>query len=399
MPSLSSLGDGRRCRLVLLAVVAQVFVRSQSVAGYRVTLAEHVVTANGVTMPAAALLRTAPTNSLDRPSYPKKPEMPPSSVAPLQDPPVGLMSDDSDYEYEYDELETETFYLNLDLTSCNGLIRRRSVPASSSRPSSSMQRSSSPSARSPRASIVPEEEQQSGIDTDSDLQDQIQIMDLHSENPIISYQNQIFSCSWVDLVGTELMLSFPEERSEIPVLRRERDFDLISASRVKLLGQKTNLISSAGIRPTGGVRGVVVGSIDAASSTSLFPRGAPMTNQGRFLERLIQVKQAKGESDFVRTQLSQKKNQNIDSRLHGWARTEEQMAEIERLNRRAHQGDVNAIEALDSMYSGMDGTAPCSPPAQQGTPSQQFGSHARPGERSDIASPGGTGSRPDNDGG
>ncbi|PGH16920.1 hypothetical protein AJ80_04988 [Polytolypa hystricis UAMH7299] len=60
MPSLSSLGDGRRCRLVLLAVVAQVFVRSQSVAGYRVTLAEHVVTANGVTMPAAALYEMSP---------------------------------------------------------------------------------------------------------------------------------------------------------------------------------------------------------------------------------------------------------------------------------------------------------------------------------------------------
>lgn len=188
-------------------------------------------------------------------------------------------------------------------------------------------------------------------------------MDLHSENPIISYRNQVFSCSWVDLVGTEMTFSMPEERSTLPRLRQHRDYDLISANRVKILGHKVNLITGSSEIPKAGSNNNNNNSIptsapipdnDEVSTTpaaaAALPR-VPSTNQALFLERLMNAKRAKGESDIVRTTFSQKRNQNFEARLRGWARTGEQMAELEMLNRRVLQGDVNALRELEDIYA------------------------------------------------
>ncbi|ODH47431.1 hypothetical protein GX48_06467 [Paracoccidioides brasiliensis] len=292
-------------------------------------------------------------------------------------------SGDLDYEYEYDDSATETFYLNLDLTSSNGLIRaprkrNTSFPATShdtSTAESSQPPPATPldSPHSPNLNANENDQQPANASTDPDLetlrhQDQIQIMDLHSDNPIISYRNQIFSCSWVDLVGTEMTFSMPEEHSTLPRLRHHQEYDLISANRVKILGQKANLISGSSTTPkqSSDTQGSAATSTPTATAGDASTPPPPQTttastNQARFLERLMNAKRAKGETDVVRTTFSQKRNQNFEAKLQGWAQTGKQMAELEVLNRRVLQGDANALRALEEIYARVE-----APPGQPG---------------------------------
>lgn len=79
------------------------------------------------------------------------------------------------------------------------------------------------------------------------------------------------------------------------------------------------------------------------------------SNQARFLERLSSVKQAKGETDPVRTVYSTRRTQNLEDRLRGWARTEEQLAEVQRLQEAVLRGDEGAMAALERVYRDLQG--------------------------------------------
>ncbi|KAK2811152.1 hypothetical protein FQN49_008481, partial [Arthroderma sp. PD_2] len=125
----------------------------------------------------------------------------------------------------------------------------------------------------------------------------------------------------------------------------EGDCELLCANRVRLVGQKANLISGSG----GGQN--VLGN-DPADA----PRVAA-SNQARFLARLAKAKHAKGETDAVRTVFPLRKNQNIDGRVEGWNRTEAAVAEVERLNKLALEGDNDALLALERIYAQKNGRA------------------------------------------
>lgn len=169
--------------------------------------------------------------------------------------------------------------------------------------------------------------------------DRLQILGLHTLNPIVSYQNQIFSCSWADQLGTELLFTPPRETDSTPVsLTWGKDFDLIAANSVKLLGRKANLISSSGLA-------AFEPSTTATTASSTKP-----SNQASFLDRLTQVKQARGETDTVRTVFSTRRTQNLEERLRGWARSEEQMGEVQRLQEGVVRGDLQATAALEQLY-------------------------------------------------
>jgi hypothetical protein len=62
---------------------------------------------------------------------------------------------------------------------------------------------------------------------------------------------------------------------------------------------------------------------------------------------LQQIKNRKGEEDTVRTVMSTRRQVNMTDRQQGWARTEAQLAEIERLNERASRGDLEAKATLE----------------------------------------------------
>ena len=243
-----------------------------------------------------------------------------------------------DWEYEYHDADTESFFLTLDLSS-QGPVRRLSTP-----PAPATDDEPGPDFARPLTTTE--------ADHPSDPSaDRLQILALHTFNPIVSYQNQVFTCSWADLLGTELLFTSPDElvSSEDAVLRG-RDFDLVAANSVKLLGRKANLMSSSGVTVSEPLTPSATGP---SSTTSTTPTGTT-TNQARFLERLAAIKQDRGETDPVRTVFSTRRSHNTtasnpEDRLRGWARTEEQMLEIQRLQDAVLRGDGRALAALEEM--------------------------------------------------
>ena len=188
----------------------------------------------------------------------------------------------------------------------------------------------------------------------------IQILGLHTCNPIVSYHNQIFSCSWADQIGTELVFAHPDtdpdtDHTLTTPLRKGPAFELLAANSVKILGRKANIISSSG---PGLVQDPVIHSNSnltdtlpsQASNTGGVPRRPESSShQAHFISRLQSLKNAKGQADPVRTVMSTRRNVNFTERLSAWARTEAQMAEIASLNKRAANGDQEALAVLEQM--------------------------------------------------
>ncbi|RDW74720.1 TFIIIC subunit 6 family protein [Aspergillus mulundensis] len=263
--------------------------------------------------------------------------------------------EESEWEYEYHDTETETFFLNLDLTTQHGLIRpprRRNDPSAPAPASAATTTDPTPTPSHP-------DDQDSTVinsDTDNAPAERVQILGLHTRNPIISYQNQIFSGTWADQLGTELFFARPETTSteldepsnnppaQIAPLKRTEDFDLISANSVKILGRKAHLISNSAP--------AAEREAPTLETSGLVYKPAHQSNQARFLERLKDAKRSKGETDTVRTVFStSRRGPNLEDRLRGWVQTEEQLNAIQQLNDRAVQGDYNAVVELENIYS------------------------------------------------
>ncbi|KAJ5585389.1 uncharacterized protein N7459_005189 [Penicillium hispanicum] len=271
--------------------------------------------------------------------------------------------DSDEWEYEYDDSETETFYLNLDLTSLHGLIRpprRRQEDSNSNHETPTIdangaQHRNEPNVAHPsKDAYVPLDSAEADISSE-----RIQIVGLHTCNPIISYYNQIFSCSWADQIGTELIFAHPDtdpdtDHTLTRPLRQGPGFELLAANSVKILGRKANITSGSGTglaqdsTPNLNLEFLVeTPSSHAPSSTGVPRRPGGPSHQSQFIQRLQSAKAAKGQSDTVRTVMSTRRNVNIADRLSAWGRTEAQVAEVQQLNKRAAEGDQDALDTLE----------------------------------------------------
>ena len=196
--------------------------------------------------------------------------------------------------------------------------------------------------------------------------ERIQIVGLHTCNPIVSYHNQIFSCSWADQIGTELVFGHPDtdpdtDHTLTTPLRQGLTYELLAANSVKILGRKANITSSSGTGPSqnGTPQPNFEFLVETSSSHTPGTTGMPRrptgpTHQSQFIQRLQSSKAAKGQSDTVRTVMSIRRNLNITDRLSAWARTEAQVAEIHRLNKRAAEGDQGALATLEGLVREMN---------------------------------------------
>ena len=151
-------------------------------------------------------------------------------------------------------------------------------------------------------------------------EDRIQILDLHSQNPIVSYRNQMYSCEWTSTLGTDLLLTTPTPDFSHPVLRERPDVSVLAASRIKLMGRPAQIADRHGVKEDGRQ------SPPAPETSTPLPNTAsaenhipfkiplgPMTSRARqkqanFLERFMALKAKKGEKDSV-TINTQKVNQ------------------------------------------------------------------------------------------
>lgn len=65
--------------------------------------------------------------------------------------------------------------------------------------------------------------------------DKLQVMDLHSPNPLLSYRGMVFRGSWAENIGTEMIFMPHEQDTKLPILRQvPGDIDLVAASSTRI---------------------------------------------------------------------------------------------------------------------------------------------------------------------
>lgn len=128
----------------------------------------------------------------------------------------------------------------------------------------------------------------------------LQILDLHSQNPIVSYDGHVYSCSWAENIGTELLFKSHDENDQsLPGIRTlPGGVDLIAMSSARIVSQSVQLKPNPGIvprrplkRPHGKDPALRISVGTGASEKR--------KEQAAFLERLIDMKAEKGEEDLV----------------------------------------------------------------------------------------------------
>ena len=154
----------------------------------------------------------------------------------------------------------------------------------------------------------------------SETEGRIQILDLHTQNPLISYQNQMYSCEWTSTLGTDLLLITPSPDFPHPMLREKPNVSLLATSSIKLMGRPAQIAARHNTEEGGHPSTPATESSTASAQTAgpekatpvKIPLGATPSrarqNQASFLERLIAIKAKKGEKDNV-TIYTQKVNQ------------------------------------------------------------------------------------------
>ncbi|KPM44778.1 hypothetical protein AK830_g1788 [Neonectria ditissima] len=129
-----------------------------------------------------------------------------------------------------------------------------------------------------------------------ELTDDIQILELHSTKPIISYKGRVFEGQWAEVIGTEAIFTNHDKENPLPVLRHlEKNMDLLGASASRILTTEKVLKPKihkedplAAIQEEWNIR-IPVGK----------DRTGERAQQTRFLENLIALKKKKGETDQV----------------------------------------------------------------------------------------------------
>lgn len=133
---------------------------------------------------------------------------------------------------------------------------------------------------------------------------QVQILELHSENPIISYKGRVYSGRWSQNVGTELLMTRHDDYNPLPALQHlDNDVDLLAASCSRITVEEMEIKPKEGVANQWRQRDANDSSKSNAP-VSVVPvpeRWATKEriDQGNFLANLIALKKRKGETDEV----------------------------------------------------------------------------------------------------
>ncbi|KAL8998999.1 MAG: hypothetical protein Q9188_005982 [Gyalolechia gomerana] len=315
---------------------------------------------------------------------------------------VSLPQEESDWEYEYDETETESFYVTVDVSSSSLHTR---APKRDPQPEGT-------DAAPPNEHQQQEAENREALSVDpafrnhdpsssADALDRIQILDLHTPNPLISYNNRIYACSWGSTIGTDIFLTSPTALSAIPPetqitpLKTLPKVSILGTSCIQLTARPVTITPKTDIpqtqahpqTPPADTQPPVPSTNDSGDapaqpppSTSpkptleqpyppypfKIPLNATAPNstrkQASFLESLQAIKAAKGETDRV-TVHSTKSHQS-----YGWRarRRLEEMAEAMDLE---EQGGEDAHMGASDPSQSTNAVDEQCPSSQKATPS------------------------------
>lgn len=144
--------------------------------------------------------------------------------------------------------------------------------------------------------------QQNGITTGK-LSRGVQIIDIDTTEPIISYNDEIYACSWTDTVGTNLFFGPVDDVSHTEAPLTAKYGALLGASRLKLLGNRVTL-SKAENKKRARIEGednqrTVDSQGEPESGASNLEGNNEIRQQIDFLRRLTDVKRRRQETDLV----------------------------------------------------------------------------------------------------
>ncbi|KAK4556151.1 hypothetical protein LTR86_006848 [Recurvomyces mirabilis] len=210
------------------------------------------------------------------------------------------MEDVSEWEYEYDEHETEDLYFTLDLTT--------HVPDAV--PIAKIARNGKPVPR-----LAPPAREQTLLEPGK-----LQILDLHTKNPFVKFNDGVYSCHWHTDLGTQIHVV--EQGAIADPVRKGHVLDVVATSQTRLLAEPVTLKARPGaIDLTSEEHGEVTSTdapVAASPAQPLPPsdlstlqpgqqlvvppevvKNPVMAAQASFFERLSAIKLAKGENDII----------------------------------------------------------------------------------------------------
>jgi hypothetical protein len=160
------------------------------------------------------------------------------------------------------------------------------------------------------------------LESDEPEEQKIQILNLESDNPLISYRDHTFTCRWTKNIGSELLFT-PEDNTDdpLPALRHlPGGVALLASCSARLTSATATVVPVTHVTPlslSSYEEGPLVESVSVAASTE-------RRNQARFLERLMGIKERRGEEDEV-TVVAYKR-----TKFHGWIEVIRKRIEDER---------------------------------------------------------------------
>ncbi|KAI0554449.1 hypothetical protein F4679DRAFT_296414 [Xylaria curta] len=270
---------------------------------------------------------------------------------------------ESEWEYEYSTTETETFYVTLDLSKADfkaqDQVKTNDFPSRgrwqlqratqfrntadrTSRNSGASSAGSSDAERDdedrPNTSRKDRDKQiSSPQDDDSANTEKVQILELHSENPIISYKGRVFAGQWCENTTTELLMTRSDEGNPLPVLRHlENGVDLLAASsaRISVTEQKfkPKVNNRERQRASAHLPQTIIPPVDLKASQERI-------DQRNFLADLIALKRRKGETDDVTVIARSMQGKRAQTKVKG--------VRTHRRGRWAHPNKLHAVRGLE----------------------------------------------------
>ncbi|KAG9998980.1 hypothetical protein KCU78_g16149, partial [Aureobasidium melanogenum] len=300
--------------------------------------------------------------------------------------------DESEWEYEYDTNATDDFYLTLDLTThippALARDRRTKAQKSTTRGSNkSLANAPGTSESGTKDAAV----QDGHGDSANTTTERMQIVGLHDRNPIISYNNSIYSCQWATDLATQIFLAPPptDFDPDHTALRSTPSFDVLGTSAARLVAVPAS-IQPREIAPPNAVRAAYAGPettyttaegdvIEHTTAQGLrialpSTASAQRTSQAKFLEALSAIKARRGDqdavpvtnikvyhppegweeerADYIEKESARSKKDKAEAAARAKREKAEQTARLTRLNRRPAYARPNPEEEAEEEGSG-----------------------------------------------
>lgn len=261
----------------------------------------------------------------------------------------------------------QTFLIDIDLSSLNDVVQSKSLAPRKNLKAPKGQRTNiTPQAPDGDEDAVSSRLENNDSVSEASTGNVLQILDLDSHNPIISFQDQLYSCQWFDTIGTNMFFSHHSPHRIIAPLRTTDNYDLLGTSRIKLVGHRAKVTPKPNVKKrrraaddddSEGGEDVEEGIPEGRSLGGLV-RTNPKTNiqikkQAKFLEKFMDLKKARGEVDSVRTFVSRPTDTTSRNRPKDIPPSAMQQ-EIESLNRKVVKGDTEALARLQEIYSQLE---------------------------------------------